>query len=187
MIKLLDRNVTSIGKWTSNEQKEILKRKIDRAPPSKFERLPPNKNEYLKALVDLGDSAEYYLDQSNGLAPFLGISKITMSSYSNNYCGGYGIRMRIKNPEGKECITSRKDSNPGDLFIWNNPNGGNCEDMEISWLKTKVYIESNDGNDFCPKVVTIYTDDITYATNEIDSWYDSSTNSLQHSIHIVQG
>ena len=186
MIKLLDRKVTGIGKWT-NKQEQILKKKIDIAPPSKFQRLPSNKNEYLKALVYLRHSAQDYLAQSNGLAPMLGISNITMSFHSNHYCGGYGIRIRILNPKGKECVTSRKESSPGDLLIWNNPTGGNCEDMEISWLKTRVYIESNDGNDFCPKVVTIYTDDSTFATNEIVSWYDSSTNSLQHNIYIVEG
>ena len=185
MIKLHERKVVAIGKWMNNEQKQILKSKINNSDPSKFARLPTNKNEYLKALVDLGDSAEHYLDQIYGFTSTTGISKITMSSHSNNYCGGYGIRIRIKNPEGEECITSREDSNPGNLFIWNNPNGGNCKDMEISWLKTRVYIESNSGNDFCPKVVKIYTTEATYETNEIHSWYDYSSNSLQHFIHVV--
>ena len=193
MIELLDRKVDGIGEWRNNATKQILTLKIDSALPSKFESLPPNKSGYYRELFYLSQSAEKYLNQSYGFASATGILKITMSSHSNRFCGGYGIRIRILNSEGEECVTSRiKDLNRGRQLVWNNPSGGNCKDMEISWFKTKVYIESNSGNDFCPKVVKIFTKgtttyaSTTYATNEINSWYDSSSNSLQHSIHVVQ-
>ena len=109
-----------------------------------------------------------------------------MSSYSNDYCGGYGIRVRIHNPEGEECITSRKDSSPGDQLTWNNPSGGNCTGMEVRTWKTIVYIESNSGNDFCPKMVTIHTKGSIYKIHEIDSWYDYSTNLLPHNVMRLQ-
>ena len=106
-----------------------------------------------------------------------------MSSHTDYNCGGFGIRIRIHNPEGEECVTSRiPEFDAGNLLYWKNLRDGNCTDMEIRTWKTKVYIESNSGDNFCPKLVTIYTNGANYTTKEIDSWYDESTNSLPHRI-----
>ena len=187
MIELIEREDIIIRKWMNDA--EILNMK-DRVPQSNFGKLVDHYNSplgtsYYLSLFLLKESAENYLNQSHALAPSTatGISRITMSSHTGFNCGGYGVRIRIHNPEGEECITSRiADFDAGNLLYWNNPRGGNCTDMEIRTWKTKVYIESNSIDNFCPKLVTIYTNGANYTTKEIDSWYDESTNSLPHRI-----
>ena len=184
MIELIEREATIIGKWKNDA--EILNMK----DLSNFGKLEGYYNSdvgesYYLSLESLKKSAKKYLKQSYALAPSKakGISRITMSSHTDYNCGGFGIRIRIHNPEGEECVTSRiPEFDAGNLLYWNNPRGGNCTDMEIRTWKTKVYIESNSGDNFCPKLVTIYTNGANYTTKEIDSWYDESTNLLPHRI-----
>merc|ERR1712122_399206 len=117
-----------------------------------------------------------------------------MSSHSNNDCGGWNIRIRLhtKGASSPDCYTEyAPELNAGDELTFDdpmsNPNVTSPEDcprdFTVSGTDTLVFIESTDGNDFCPKVVRIYTTDATYATDVVDRWYDYDTNGRTHSIH----
>ena len=65
MIKLLEREVDIIGRWSNNAQN--LDKKLDKIDLSKFEELPLYRGNFSKALARLRESAEEYLAQPEQL------------------------------------------------------------------------------------------------------------------------
>jgi len=65
LIKLLEREVDIIGRWSNNAKN--LDKKLDRLDLSKFEKLPLYRDNFSKALVRLRESAEEYLAQPEQL------------------------------------------------------------------------------------------------------------------------
>ena len=84
MIETLERKFDVIETWKNNA--EILNLKLDRVRDmSKFDELPNYKDAYLKILVGLRESALQNLAEIHESSPATGISKILMSSHSDDY------------------------------------------------------------------------------------------------------
>ena len=111
-----------------------------------------------------------------------------MSSWANNYCGGYGISIKVVNPDGTQCTTDqKKDFDRGETLIWTGVGLGNCSNTVVTNDST-LYIQSDSYDDFCPLKVTIRTSEgLTFITNKIDNWYDYYTNNKAHALKEARG
>ena len=115
-----------------------------------------------------------------------------MTSWGSLHCGGYGISIKIANPDGPECLTNAQNLTKGETLSWSADERGEkkisgCENMMVTTEST-VYIQSYSSNEFCPYYVTITTViGASYKTNNISEWYDKETSSKRHRIHTVKG
>ena len=117
------------------------------------------------------------------------IETITMTSWDNYFCGGYGISVKVVNPDGTQCMTDKVEGmSAGDTLNWSWFSGGlksSCSGTVVTSDST-LYIQSDSGDDFCPKWAWVTTDKgAKYGiTKRINTWYDYQTNNKAHRLSL---
>ena len=112
------------------------------------------------------------------------ISKIELNQHSSIGCSGTNVYIELlqdHNGEIKdktECGTSHINNfNKGITLSWTGSELGSCATEEFDVLNDLIHfkVRSTNGDDFCPKVLTITTvDGYQYKSEKMEDWVDKS-------------
>ena len=113
--------------------------------------------------------------QTSTETPNSSLRNITLTTHSDNECGGYNVWIEIE-VDKKTCITKEiPDFDAGNTLLWFGKYLGSCRGFEfgkdLDMINFKV--KEKTGNDFCPRYLYAFMDsDVTFRSDEMTAWYE---------------
>jgi hypothetical protein len=129
--------------------------------------------------------------QTSTETPNSSLRNITLTTHSDNECGGYNVWIEIE-VDKKTCITKQiPEFAAGNTLLWFGKYLGSCRDFEfgkdLDMINFKV--KENTTNDFCPRYLYAFMDsDVTFRSDEMTAWYEyDDTNDKNHIARRISG